>query len=100
MNERSLTQKSLHNFLGKDDEKIQYLDIKKEQNRRKKSIVDVPKPFLKWVGGKRQLILQMNDYFPKAFNKYIEPFVGGGAIFCYLLKRLRHPLVEGLFELG
>jgi len=85
LNERSLTQKSLQNFLGKDDEKIQYLDIKKEQNRRKKSIVDVPKPFLKWVGGKRQLILQMNDYFPKEFNKYIEPFLGGGAIFFYLL---------------
>ena len=85
MNEKSLTQKSLHNFLGKDDEKSHYLDIKKEQNRRKKSIVDVPKPFLKWVGGKRQLILQMNDYFPKEFNKYIEPFVGGGAIFFYLL---------------
>ena len=85
MNEKSLTQKSLQNFLGKDDEKIKYLDIKKEQNRRKKTIVDVPKPFLKWVGGKRQLILQMNDYFPKEFNKYIEPFVGGGAIFFYLL---------------
>ncbi|MBA7531820.1 Modification methylase DpnIIA [subsurface metagenome] len=85
MNEKSLTQKSLQNFLGKDDEKIQYLDIKKEQNRKKKTIVDVPKPFLKWVGGKRQLILQMNDYFPKEFNKYIEPFVGGGAIFFYLL---------------
>ncbi len=85
MNEKSLTQKSLQNFLGKDDKKIHYLDIKKEQNRRKKSIVDVPKPFLKWVGGKRQLILQMNDYFPKEFNKYIEPFVGGGAIFFYLL---------------
>ncbi len=49
------------------------------------SISDVPRPFLKWVGGKRQLLKQMDSYLPKSFNKYIEPFVGGGAIFFYLL---------------
>ncbi len=45
----------------------------------------MPHPFLKWAGGKRQLIFQMDQYFPKDFNKYIEPFVGGGAIYFYLL---------------
>ncbi len=65
--------------------KFNILILKKSKIEKKKTIVDVPKPFLKWVGGKRQLILQMNDYFPKEFNKYIEPFVGGGAIFFYLL---------------
>ncbi|MBY9020557.1 MAG: DNA adenine methylase [Candidatus Lokiarchaeota archaeon] len=44
-----------------------------------------PSPFLKWAGGKRQLISQMNNFFPKNFNKYIEPFVGGGAVFFHLL---------------
>ena len=43
-----------------------------------------PKPFLKWAGGKRQLIEQMKNYFPKDFNNYIEPFVGGGAVFFHL----------------
>lgn len=51
-----------------------------------------PKPFIKWVGGKRQLLKQfklMNLYPPKDFNpskaKYFEPFVGGGAVFFDLL---------------
>ena len=45
---------------------------------------EIPHPFLKWAGGKRQLISQMYKYFPKNFNKYIEPFVGGGAVLFYL----------------
>jgi len=45
---------------------------------------DIIHPFLKWAGGKRQLISQMNHHFPKNFNRYIEPFIGGGAVFFYL----------------
>lgn len=39
------------------------------------------KPLLKWVGGKRQLLKQFEDIFPKDFNIYHEPMVGGGAVF-------------------
>jgi len=42
------------------------------------------KPFLQWVGGKRSLIPQYENLFPKKFNKYFEPFLGGGAIFFHL----------------
>lgn len=42
------------------------------------------KPFLKWAGGKRQLISQYEPYFPARFNHYFEPFAGSAAIFFYL----------------
>lgn len=44
-----------------------------------------PRPFLKWAGGKGQLIPQYIPFFPKDFSTYYEPFLGGGAVFFYLL---------------
>ena len=41
-------------------------------------------PILKWAGGKRQLIPELKKYIPAKFNKYIEPFFGGGALFFHL----------------
>ena len=38
------------------------------------------KPFVKWAGGKRQIIDKLLEYAPKEFNTYYEPFVGGGAL--------------------
>jgi DNA adenine methylase len=42
------------------------------------------RPFLKWVGGKGQLLSQFEAYFPSEFQRYFEPFVGGGAVFFHL----------------
>ncbi|GAA6238534.1 MAG: hypothetical protein SPLM_06510 [Spiroplasma phoeniceum] len=39
------------------------------------------KPFLKWVGGKTQLIDEIKKRMPKEFNRYFEPFIGGGSLF-------------------
>jgi DNA adenine methylase len=44
-----------------------------------------PRPFLKWVGGKGQLITQYQPFLPTTFSTYHEPFLGGGAIFFHLL---------------
>lgn len=52
----------------------------------KRIVAEKPKPFVKWVGGKRQLLRQFRDlalYPPDDYdpvrNTYFEPFVGGGA---------------------
>ena len=42
-------------------------------------------PFVKWAGGKRQLLPQIRERMPKQYNKYYEPFVGGGAVVFELL---------------
>ena len=39
------------------------------------------KPFLKWVGGKRQLLDKISPLIPADYQRYIEPFAGGGAVF-------------------
>ena len=51
----------------------------------------VAKPFIKWVGGKTQLIEQLEALLPADFDEwkevtYIEPFVGGGAMLFYMLR--------------
>ncbi len=43
-----------------------------------------PQPFLKWAGGKSQLLPQLLPLFPKSFNNYHEPFLGGAAVYWYL----------------
>ncbi len=40
-----------------------------------------PRPFLKWVGGKSQLLSQLSRWVPEAMERYFEPFMGGGAMF-------------------
>lgn len=54
-------------------------------------IETIPKPFLKWAGGKGQLLSQLDKLFPdnlgdKDFT-YIEPFVGGGAMLFHVLQK-------------
>ena len=44
-----------------------------------------PKPFVKWAGGKRQLIPTLNENLPKSFGTYFQPFLGGGALLFHML---------------
>jgi DNA adenine methylase len=41
-------------------------------------------PFLKWPGGKRWFVRNHLDLLPISYNRYIEPFLGGGAVFFHL----------------
>jgi DNA adenine methylase len=42
------------------------------------------KPFVKWVGGKTQLLSELTSRIPSNFSRYFEPFMGGGALFFHL----------------
>jgi|SRR3989344_2966722 len=46
---------------------------------------DIPS-FVKWAGGKKQLLEQFKPLFPKKINRYFEPFMGGGAVAFYIIK--------------
>ena len=79
-----------------EKEKILFKDISQDFSKKTKNYTSIslkkvrnlmsekPHPFLKWAGGKRQLISQMKKYFPRNCNRYIEPFIGGGAVFFYM----------------
>ena len=45
------------------------------------------RPVLKWAGGKRQLLPALRAYYPSSFGRYLEPFVGSGAVFLDLHNR-------------
>ncbi len=42
-------------------------------------------PFLKWAGGKRQILNDLVELMPKKYNRYYEPFIGGGALFFHIM---------------
>lgn len=47
------------------------------------------KPFVKWVGGKGQLLEEIRKKYPLQIEKYCEPFVGGGAVLFDVLQKFQ-----------
>ncbi len=58
----------------------------------------IPRPFLKWAGGKTQLADALLERMPISFNVYHEPFIGSGAIFfrLYREQKIRHAVLSDL----
>jgi len=48
-------------------------------------LIASPKPFVKWAGGKRQLLDRLIEHAPRSYNTYLEPFIGGGALMFALM---------------
>lgn len=62
------------------------------------SVEESAKPFLKWAGGKTQLLSQFEHYYPPELGeqqivRYVEPFIGGGAVFLDIVQRFSIPQV-------
>src|ERR1700728_2271302 len=48
------------------------------------SLPQTAKPFIKWAGGKNSLLGHLKEFIPTNYDRYVEPFVGGGALFFHL----------------
>jgi DNA adenine methylase len=55
--------------------------LKSVADEQKPVIHPAARPFLKWVGGKRSILLELEKRMPKEYGRYYEPFLGGGALF-------------------
>lgn len=66
-----------------------FIVFSKNHNESQDVANSMTKPFLKWAGGKTQLLHEIDAHLPESFKKgrtkhYFEPFLGGGAVFFYL----------------
>ncbi len=55
-----------------------------------------PKPFVKWVGGKRSIMHELLQRIPKKIHNYYEPFLGGGALYFSIYKTVKHAYLSDL----
>ena len=59
---------------------------------------DTVYPFVKWAGGKAQLLNILDKFIPLDFNNYFEPFLGGGSFFYRLIKNAKNPPIKSFLS--
>ena len=78
---------TLDNFLQNEVIQLQ------SNNSIRGSELPICYPFVKWAGGKTQLLSKLDSFIPAQFSRYFEPFLGGGALFFHLITcRKNRPL--------
>jgi hypothetical protein len=78
--------KSVKNANIKDDDTT-LIQLKKEKAR-------IPKPILKWVGGKTQIVDKLISEFPTEIHNYREIFLGGGSVLLALLSYVKNNMIK------
>ena len=66
-----------------------FYEIHELEMKRRGNMRAIP-TLVKWAGGKRRLIKQIETYFPLQVDRYFEPFLGGGAVAFHIIRRY-HP---------
>jgi len=65
-----------------------------QPEEKKEEPVMITSPFMKWVGGKTQILDSVLKLFPKKIKNYYEPFLGGGSVLLGLLSHIQHGNIE------
>lgn len=68
--------------------------VENEAEPEPKVKLNIPKPIIKWVGGKSQIIQELLPRFPSEINNYYEIFIGGGSVLLSLLSYIKEGLIK------
>ena len=91
MNDKLVEVKNDETIISNDE--IIY-DNKIIKNMIKNIIIKTPKPILKWIGGKTQILDKLINEFPITINNYHEIFLGGGSVLFNLLSYVKNGIIK------